>query len=590
MIKYFLGEIRKNTLCRNVSLKGQQKMKFESISIKNFRNFENIEVDLSNKNVFFGMNDVGKTNFLYALRYVFDREVRKKEFLDSDFYQKDTSKPIEIVVAIDISDVSDIDSQKLRARVKGNIGSADSTVYIKLSAEYNSSELIAVPEMFWGGDLSNLGEMKAKSSYFELDYVFNPIYIDAYVDLNTLFRKYSNQLITSQDETDEDTINDIEGKIQELNDTIGSLSGVKAFEDNVTPEYKKFKNENITVSVKSEIAIKGLYSNIVPYIKKDGEELLYPTAGEGRKKLLVYSIYDLLAGTDQNAKKINLYLVEEPENHLHRSMQISVSSVLFGEENYKYLFVTTHSPLILSEMDNVNLVRVFNEGELDTKGVFYEVPDEYKHKKKILNRGLSEAIFARKVLLVEGPSENMLFTKVLSDIKPDYEVDGVYILPVNGIAFKAYKVILEALNIKTIIKTDNDLRKTNVSGQYSVLGFMRVNGYISGIKLPENRIAATSAGDINAKRNLYDQNKVTLDMIRTSNGIYLSHCGLEEDLDEILHDKMITYLADCSGNPVGYLQEAKNYHMLELVDKLTVEDCQVIYDDYNFACLKAVMM
>lgn len=46
-------------------------MKFEQIAIKNFRNFENIEICISNKNIFFGLNDIGKTNFLYALRYVF---------------------------------------------------------------------------------------------------------------------------------------------------------------------------------------------------------------------------------------------------------------------------------------------------------------------------------------------------------------------------------------------------------------------------------------------------------------------------------------------------------------------------------------
>lgn len=564
-------------------------MEFKSISINNFRNFKEVTVDLANKNIFFGMNDVGKTNFLYALRYVFDKEVRKNELLDSDFYQKNTVKPIDIVVAIDISDVADSDSQKLRARVKGNITSGDNIVYIKLHAVYNPSELIAIPEMYWGGDLNNLGEMKAKSTYFELDYVFNPIYIDAYVDLNTLFRKNSNQLIVSQDETDEDTITEIEGKIRDLNETIGSLSGVKAFEDNVTPEYKKFKNEDIEVSVKSEIAIKGLYSNIVPYIKKNGEDLLYPTAGEGRKKLLVYSIYDLLAGTDQNAKKINIFLIEEPENHLHRSMQMAISRVLFAEDNYKYLFVTTHSPLILTEMDNVNLVRVFNEGRLDTRGVFYKVPDEYKQKKKMLNRGLSEAIFAKKVLLVEGPSENILFTKVLSEIKPDYEVDGVFILPVNGITFRAYKEILEALDIKTIIKTDNDLRKTNTSGQYSVLGFLRVNGYVTGTKLPVANIPASGSGDINAKRVLYDKYRILLNQIREEDGIFLSHCGLEEDLDELLHDKIVVYLPDSNGNPINYLQDSKNYHMVELVDNLSIEDCQAIYDDYNFACLKEVM-
>lgn len=564
-------------------------MEFKSISIKNFRNFENITVNLSNKNVFFGMNDVGKTNFLHALRYVFDREVRKNELLDSDFYQKKTENPIEIVVEIDIGDVEDSDSQKLRARVKGNIASGDNIIYIKLYAKYNHGELIAVPEMFWGSDLEYLGDMKSKSTYFELDYVFNPVYVDAYVDLNTLFRKNSNQLIVSQDENDEDTISDIEQKMQGLNEAIGSLSGVKAFEDNVTPEYKKFKNEDVEVSVKSEIAIKGLYSNIVPYIKKQGEDLLYPTAGEGRKKLLVYSIYNLLAGADQNVKKINIFLVEEPENHLHRSMQIAISRVLFEEENYKYLFITTHSPLILAEMDNVNLVRVFNEGKLDTKGVFYKVPDEYIQKKKMLNRGLSEAIFAKRVLLVEGPSEIVLFTKVLSEIKPDYEVDGVFVLPVNGIMFSDYKKILEALEIKTIIKTDNDLRKTKTSGQYSVLGFIRVNNYIKESKLPETKITASSSRDIDAKRNLYDRNKTQLDRIRKDYGIFLSHCGLEEDLDEILHEEMNLYLPGCNGDPIHYLQDSKNYHMVELVDKLTKKDCEIIYNNYNFACLKEVM-
>lgn len=36
-------------------------MKFEKISIRNFRNFENIEIGISNKNIFFGLNDIGKT-------------------------------------------------------------------------------------------------------------------------------------------------------------------------------------------------------------------------------------------------------------------------------------------------------------------------------------------------------------------------------------------------------------------------------------------------------------------------------------------------------------------------------------------------
>ena len=49
-------------------------MNFKSIAIKNFRNFKDISIELTNKNVLFGMNDVGKTNFLYALRFLFDKD------------------------------------------------------------------------------------------------------------------------------------------------------------------------------------------------------------------------------------------------------------------------------------------------------------------------------------------------------------------------------------------------------------------------------------------------------------------------------------------------------------------------------------
>ena len=38
-------------------------MKFEKISIRNFRNFENIEICISNKNIFFGLNDIGRQIF-----------------------------------------------------------------------------------------------------------------------------------------------------------------------------------------------------------------------------------------------------------------------------------------------------------------------------------------------------------------------------------------------------------------------------------------------------------------------------------------------------------------------------------------------
>lgn len=560
-------------------------MRFNSVTIKNFRNFEDISVDLTNKNVLFGMNDVGKTNFLYALRYVFDKDIRKQNFSDTDYYKKKVEIPIEIVIAIDISDTENADSQKLRAKLKGAILSNQDIVYIKVKADYDEKEMMGIPVLYWGGSLEELEEMKVHGTFYEIDYVFNAIYIDAYVDLYTLFKKNANKLLVNDKDQDKDILDSICKTCDELNAQISGLSGIRAFEEKIAPEYKKFRHDDISVSVKSEIAIKGLYSNIVPYIKQDTDDSLYPTSGEGRKKLLVYAIFDLLS-QEEEEKKINIFLIEEPENHLHRSMQIALSHILFLDDKYQYLFMTTHSPYVLTEMDRVNLVRIYNEDKIVSRSVLYTVPTKFKSQRKMLNRGLVEAIFADKVLLVEGPSENVLFGKVLSEINPFYEADGIYILPVGGFGFGPYYETLDALQIDNIIKTDNDLRKIKGKEEYSVLGFSRLNNYIGEKILPDMPI---SESGVEAKRKLYDDNREKLDEIREEYSLYLSRCSLEEDLDEVIHDQMIMYLPNADGNPIGYLQDAKNNHMVELVEKLTAEDCKCIYEHYNFACLKEVM-
>ena len=199
-------------------------MKFEKVFIKNFRNFDDVEINLSNKNIFFGLNDVGKTNFLYALRYVFDKDIRKQNLLDSDFHDKQLYKPIEITVVLDISDTVDSDCQKLRAQLKGALLSEHNKVYIKLVAEYNKTEMVALPILSWGGDVDHLHEMKQRGYLYEIDYVFSVIYIDSYVDLYSLFKKNVSKLVKNEKDEDKDTLEKIQSTIDDLNEHIASLS------------------------------------------------------------------------------------------------------------------------------------------------------------------------------------------------------------------------------------------------------------------------------------------------------------------------------------------------------------------------------
>lgn len=564
-------------------------MRFNNISIKNFRNFKDIEVELDNKNVFFGMNDVGKTNFLYALRYVFDRGVRKNNLVSTDFFQDNTNEKIEIIVGIDISD-DDTDSQKLRAKVKGAIYDNQDIVYIKLIAEYNKTDMYANPILYWGSNLDDLEEVKSRGYSFEIDSVFEVIYIDAYVDLYSLFRKKADILLKNgDDKADEDKLSEIKNSINMLNESISSLSGIKHFEDEVSPVYNGLRKEKIKVSVKSEIGVNNFYSNVTPYIKNDDTDNLYPTSGEGRKKLLVYSIYDLL-GKDLNDEKIVLYLIEEPENHLHRSLQIQLSYQLFVQSKYTYIFMSTHSSYVLREMNDVNLIRIYGGSKIDSASSFYKIAEEYENKKQILNKQLTEAIFADKVLLVEGPSEDLLFNKVLHSLEPYYQALGIYVLPVGGVIFSPYVTVLKELKIPYIVKTDNDLQKTK-NGKYSATGFNRINDLIGKDILP--KVFVDDTGDdldlVKEKRKLYDKHKKILDEIRFEYNIYLSKVSLEEDLDECIHDEMVEYLPSANGDVIKYLQKAKKYNMAELVEKLSDADCENICSHYNFGCIKDVL-
>ena len=86
-------------------------MRISRIQIKNFRNFECLDVNVGPHLVIVGENKVGKSNFLHALRLIFDpslpdsaRRLRIEDFWDG-------AKPLRadscITVSVDLTDFHD---------------------------------------------------------------------------------------------------------------------------------------------------------------------------------------------------------------------------------------------------------------------------------------------------------------------------------------------------------------------------------------------------------------------------------------------------------------------------------------------------
>ncbi|WP_338596926.1 ATP-dependent nuclease [Clostridium baratii] len=573
-------------------------MKFKSLEIKNFRNFECIKIDLDNKNVIFGMNDIGKTNFLYAIRFLLDKDIRRNRFIQTDYHKNNVKNDISITLELDISDFDESEDTKNLVSQAGDVRSSKNheKFYIRVIGEYNSKEAFGEPKLFWGDDIDNLKDIANNGYSFKIDNIFQVVYINPLIDLDKIFIKNKRILMdeSNSSEHDKNILEEIDGLTKEMNTKISSMSMIDNLQKNITKEYLGLRNEDVEIEMKSEMAIKGVFSDIVPYIKKKGDNKYYPTSGDGRRKILAYSILNLL-----NSKiyedKIIIYLIEEPENSLHRSMQIALSKQLFSEDGYKYCFMSTHSSDILYELDNSNLIRIYSNEKIECKSHIYNIPTEFKTNKKKLNKHFCNALFSERVLLVEGPSEYVLFEKVMNEINSNYELDGGYILQVNGTYFKTYFDAFKDLNIKIIVKTDNDLRAStakNSESEYELLGINRCLGLIGEEKKQNIKIVFEKTGDVYKKKKLKEEkrkyfkdNKTLIEKF-DKNSIFLSEIDLENDLAQVIGDKIYSILGGKKEKIVDTLQSSKLYKMVELVDGLNKDDCEKIYESSYFKCLK----
>jgi putative ATP-dependent endonuclease of the OLD family len=571
-------------------------MKLIQFQIKNFRNFNDVVINLDNKNVLFGMNDVGKTNFMYALRFLLDREVRKQGFSQTDYHRNDISRIIEILLTVDLSDYdTSEDTKKLVSQIKGARSSENGdTFYIKLEAIFDEREMFGNPVLKWGDDLDNLHDIPTRGVSNSLDNVFKIVYVNPLINLEQTFSKNKAIIFNESENEQNDTelIKEIKGLTSEVNNKIGQMGVIKEFQSAITEEYKTLKNEKITIEMKSEMAIKGFFSDIIPYIKKEEDSNYYPTGGDGRRKLLSYSILNHVNKLQHN-DKILIHLIEEPENSLHRSLQIALSKQLFENVGtYKYFFVSTHSAEILYYMEDTRLIRIYSKERIECISYLYNIDSAYKSIKKKLNRSLSNALFAEKVLLIEGPSEKVLFEKVLSEAYPDYELNGGFILEVNGTAFKHYVDTLKSLDITTIIKTDNDLRaKKGKRSTFEVFGLNRCLKLLGEENMEDIELEFPAEIKKKEKKEILNDKKREIfkhlsDLISKfeDNQIYLSEVDLEHDLYNVIGSRMEELLD--TKNAIAYLQDKKLFNMVELVEGLTKEDCSAIYNHEHFKCIK----
>jgi len=186
--------------------------------------------------------------------------------------------------------------------------------------------------------------------------------------------------------------------------------------------------------------------------------------------------FDLVGRGEQNSVKIKLaldtqsecqiFLVEEPENHLSFANLNHLISEITKRSNGKQLFITTHSNFVLNKLDIGNVLLFCNQKaislnslEKTTRDYFLKLPG-HDTLRLILSK--------QKTILVEGASDELVVQKAYKDThKKSPLEDGVDVITVRGLAFKRFLEIAKLLEIKTHVITDNDGDVEAVRGKYA---------------------------------------------------------------------------------------------------------------------------
>lgn len=154
------------------------------------------------------------------------------------------------------------------------------------------------------------------------------------------------------------------------------------------------------------------------------------------------------------SKDIDLVMMEEPENHLsHMELNMLVSDIEAQREG-KQLFITTHSSYVLNKLSIDKICLLHDEyqrlNKLDKEVV--------KTLKRLPGYDTLRVALSKKVVLVEGPSDELVLKKIYSAKHHGRlpEQDGIDIIVVRGVGFKTFIEIGKEIGTAVNVLRDND--------------------------------------------------------------------------------------------------------------------------------------
>ncbi|MFJ2689171.1 ATP-dependent nuclease [Pseudomonas sp. NPDC087336] len=187
-------------------------------------------------------------------------------------------------------------------------------------------------------------------------------------------------------------------------------------------------------------------SVVTPHV--DG--LPFAMAGQGQQAAIKISL-----AMKRHSTKANIVMIEEPENHLsHTSLTTLLNRIEELATEKQQLFISTHSTYVLNRLGLDALLLLHRNSaskitELD--------PDTVSYFQKLPGYDTLRLVLAKKVVLVEGPSDEIIFERVYKDCFGSRPMaHGIDVISMRGLAIARCLELCAAINKPVAVMRDND--------------------------------------------------------------------------------------------------------------------------------------
>ena len=474
-------------------------MYISRIVIRNFRNFNHLDVRVNpGVTCLVGENNTGKSNLLHALRLAVDSNLSSTYRLlsEHDIHTGiSISNANQVLVSVEFADYVDkvnetalvgcweIDDEDHIARLSYRYR-PKLTIREALEASDIDDGELTIDDYHWeltGGGINDpatvaWSEDLGTSIRFSDLQQFHVVFLHALRDVNQDLRQSRQsplaKLIDASD-IPEDEKNELVEILREANSEISKKKTIHETSDAIEKAFHKTAGEAFNIAVRLGMADPSFTSiarSLTLLLSNSALEDFEPYRnGLGLNNLLYISM--LVESFERRVKNAQsagqILLVEEPEAHLHPQLQRVLYEVLKNKPFQT--IVSSHSTHITSHADLSSMVLLTNEGQPRTTATTPGNNDLLSDKEiadleRYLDATRSTLLYARKVILVEGPAELFIIPPLVKKVMNiDLERFGVSLIPIYGVHFNVYAKLFSemALPKKCAIIADGDLKPSD---------------------------------------------------------------------------------------------------------------------------------